>query len=350
VRRYDPLILAGIVTLWLNAGLQGVPSEPNDPPKRTHVPTVFFDHGATFPPPYRPATDAEPNSPSGSEEVLFGTHSFRERGTVYNIEFYYRKLYERMRVRVLVGGQELHGLFNRVYDIDPGREIMFWVSRFEGESIELTFNFAMVSLKAYPIDTDAIYDAAEALLSGSPWRDPGPSIHLSQPPGLLKKTCWVRIWGASRGEHYLINERGQVDPFTLENLRIAYNRERIRAQSPPDYARIGRSLITAENELTSQCRTAVISSVADIPGYQLHPLDAQSEAQVKPADFHTDADTQRDHWTCFTYRAHRGVVARYRFASTMGICAQPTKRSSPRESATHTISRAKVFTRPIIPP
>jgi len=318
MRRYNALMLAGVVTLCLNVGVQGEPSEPADPPKRAYVPTVFFDHGAKFPPLRRPATDAEPDSPSLSEEVLFGTHSFRERGIVYNIEFYYRKLYERMRVRVLVGQQELHGLFNRLYGIKPDREITFWVSRSEGESIELTFNFAIVKLNEFPIDTDAIYDAAEAFLSRSPEPDPSPSIRLWQPPGLLKKTCWVRISARSCGGNYLINERGQVDRFTMENLRVAYNREQIKAQSLADYERIGRSLIAAENDLISQCKIIVISRVEDIPGYQLHPLDAQSEAQVKPAWLHTDADTQRDHWTCFTYRAHRGVVARYTFGFQNG--------------------------------
>ena len=99
MRRYNSLMLASVLTFCLNAGLEGAPREPADPPERAYVPIVFFDHGAEFPPLYRPATAAEPNSALLTvDETLFGTYSFRDRDTVYNIEFYYRKLFERMRV------------------------------------------------------------------------------------------------------------------------------------------------------------------------------------------------------------------------------------------------------------
>lgn len=318
MRRYNALMLAGVVTLCLNVGVQGEPSEPADPPKRTYVPTVFFDHGAEFPPLYRPAAEVKPNSLSGLPETLFGTYSFREKDTVYNIEFYYRKFFERMRLRVLVGQRELHGPFNRLYGIDPGREIMFWVSQWEGGSIELTFNFAILKLEESSIDTDAIYDTIEAFLSRSGQPDPRPTIRLWGTPGLLKKTCWVQISARSCGGQYLINERGQVDPLTLENLRFAYNREQITAQRLADYERIGRSLIVAENDAISQGKIIVISRVEDIPGYPSHPLDAQNEAQIKVPAVRTDADAKIDYWTCFTYRARGGVVARYTFGFENG--------------------------------
>ena len=308
MERLKCLAMSGLIVLFLVTGLAaGGPNEPGKERKKQYAPVEFIDDGGWLPTP-----GASSAGRSALEESLFATYSFSDKGTVYNIEFYYRALYSTLRVRVLVGNRELHGLFNRFYGFPSGGRSMFFVTRDDDGSPMISMNFGQLVLKESAIDMDAIYDALDGFLSKSDVSRAYASVYMDPPPRLLGKTCRARIMGDPVVD-YLISEDGHVEPLTLESLRVAYNKEGVKAKNADDYKEIAWSLIVAEHKSASRYEIALISSVNDIPGYSSHKLDLEKEAEVKAPEVRFEAETHIDYWTCHTYSQYHGVVARYTF-------------------------------------
>jgi len=287
------LSIIAIIMLISSVGLtQSEPNESHIPERQLFERPVFLDFGVWL---HIPVVDpnlssvlTEPNESSVSEEALFATYSFSDAGTTYNVELYYRELYHRLRARVLVGDRELRGLFNRFYDIDP-RLSMIWVVRGKEGSLALSFNFGGFSLKESSLNTDAIYDALENFIAKSSPQTRKSGIMVYRPPGMLERTC--KAW-ALRG-CYLINEEGQVEPFTLENLLIAYCREGIRVGKPDDFERIGRSIVKPYSEVLG-VRSNIISDVNEIRKYSSNLPSSENEHKVRPPWFYRDSQSQTD--------------------------------------------------------
>ena len=291
--------------------------DPNDSYKRARkYMTYFIDYGIEFPGPVVDSALSDPNGSSADEEALFATYSFSDTGTTYNVELYYRPLGRRIRLRVLAEDKELHGLFNRFYSIDPTRQIMIFVVREDNNPL-IHMNMGQLSLEETSLNTDIIYDALETFNTKSYPQAGRLPIFVCKPPGLLKRTC-----RASAGGFYLVNEEGQVDEFSLENLRVAYNREGIKAQNREDFERIARSLIKAEDE-PSNYETILISDVNDIPMYSSHPMDSKNEEKVRAPRFYSE--NQTDYWICYTYKRLGGIVSCYEFGFQKGVLTSVKK-------------------------
>ncbi|MBN1507521.1 MAG: hypothetical protein JW955_11785 [Sedimentisphaerales bacterium] len=313
MERLRGFAMTGIMALLVSAGLAaGEPNEPSEERTRSYAPVELTKDGG-----WLPAPDESPAGQSPLEESLFAAYSFHDVGTVYNIEFYYRRLYSRLRVRVLVDNRELHGLFNRFYAFPSGGRCMLSVGTDRDGNPTVSTNFTQLVLKESAINTDAIYGALERFLSRSDVSRACPCNRVDPPPGLLGRTCRVRIMGDPVID-YLISEDGQVEPLTLESLRVAYNKEAIRAKNADDYKRIAWSVIVAEHESSSRNEIVPISSVNDIPDYTMHPLDRANESEIQAPQLRSDAGTGIDYWTCCTYAQFHGVVARCTFGFREG--------------------------------
>jgi len=312
-------LLRPIVVIVLISGISQVPTEANESSRRSRsYLSSFIDHWVELPNPSLSSVLGEPNESSINEEALFATHSFSDAGITYNVELYYRELDSRIRIRALVGDRELRGLFNRFYQPYPNRQMWIFVTR-EDSSPEMSFSFGYLSLKESSVNTDAVYDAIEAFARQAFPQVDNSRISVDRPPGLLKKTCIALL-----DNIYLVNEEGQADPFTLENLRVAYNREGIKVENLSDLERIGRSLIQAEegeknepsNYETVNYDTVLISDVNEIPGYSRRPLDPVDERKITgPRSF---SKGQTNYWSCYTYKRIGGIVSQYTFGFAGG--------------------------------
>lgn len=295
-------------------------SEPNEALSRRRpvfTPSTSVDTPVWLSSPGLAAVLTEPNEPPVNQEALFATHSFSNRGTTYNVEFYYREFYHRLRARVFVEDRELWGLFNRFYDVDPNHRYMVSVhARDEGKP-EVGFNFGFLSLKESFLDTDAIYDAVETFAGKALPGTQIPWIRVYPPPGMLKKTCSVLV----EHFHLLVNEKGQIGPFTLENLLIAYCQEEIKAEEREDFERIGRSLVKTHGESMGLINT-VIADVNEVGRYGPRLLDPVNAAEIRPPSFHRDGDSQTDYWTCYArarYKMGPAILTRYKFGFQNGL-------------------------------
>jgi hypothetical protein len=322
VRERDVFLSASLIAVFSLAGIAyGQPNQATASKGPRYSPPTI-DHGGLLPAP----GVASAASRSPNREALFATYSFIDSGTPYNIEFYYRPLYCRIRARVLVGDRELHGLFNRFYGADPKRNhAVSVVKRRDGCPVVDIESLDALVIKESDVSTDAIYDALEAFLNQTSPQQRGPIMYMDhQPTGLLSKACWIRVFGA-RGGDYLFHDDGRAAPFTLENLRLAYWQEGIKAQNPVDYERVGRSIITVEQQVTGHGRTLVIASTDEIPEYRSHPLDATKKSEIKAPWLSKSADGQTDFWNWYTYQEYHGVVARYAFGFHEGRLASLEK-------------------------
>ena len=248
---------------------------------------------------------------------MFATYSFSHAGVTYNIEFYYRELYQRLRARVLVGDRELHGLFNRFYGVDPTGRYMLSVHERDKGKPEVSFNFGFLPLQESLLDTDAIYEAVEGFAGKTLPGVPIPWIRVYPPPGMLKKTCGVLM----ERFHLLVNEKGQIGPFTLENLLIAYCQEEIKAKEHEDFERIGRSIVNALGESMGLNYT-VIADVNEVGRYGPKLLDSINAAEIKPPSLYRDSDSQTDYWNCYAcgrYGMGPAILTRYRFGFKNGL-------------------------------
>jgi len=246
---------------------------------------------------------------------MFATYSFSHEGTTYNVEFYYRELYQRLRARVLVEDRELHGLFNKFYGLDPKRRYMVSVYG-RDNSLSLQLNIGRLSLKESAIDTQAIYDVVEKHVAKTMPRMRNPWIRVSPPTGMLKKTC-TAICGGS----YLVNEEGQIGPFTLENLLIAYYREGIKAEEREDYEKIGRSLLDTHGR-SMGLRYAVVSNVDEVHKYGLGLPASFDATEIKPPTTFRNDDSQIDYWTCYAcarYKMGPAILTRYKIGFRNGL-------------------------------
>lgn len=294
------LSVAGLTT--------GEPNEPGEEELEPYVPLQFIAEGGWLPAPGESSTARV----SDLEESLFATYSFDDRGAAYSLEFYYRPLYSRLRVRVLVDNRELHGIFNRFYGFNARGRSMLSVTRSKDGSPAVYLNPGILVLKDSDINMDAIYDAMEDFLSRSNVPRNYVSVYITPPPGLLRRTCQARIMGLKVLD-YLISEDGQVEPLTIESLCAAYNREGIKAKNADDYKGIAWSIIASAHESTSRDKIVLISSVNEIPGDASGELDPRKEAEVREPQIRRNADAHADYWTCSTYARFHGVVARYTF-------------------------------------
>ncbi|MHC4168739.1 MAG: ankyrin repeat domain-containing protein [Planctomycetota bacterium] len=303
-------VLLAVIMLVSGGSLARSGSDPSYSAREpTFTPSTFIDIGASLATPDRNLSSFAPNESSDSEEAMFATYSFSNDGTTYNIEFYYREHYGRIRTRVLIGEREMRGLFNRFYGVDGKRPKMLSVSG-RGGVLEVSLNFGWLPLTESDFNTEAVYDIAEEHYAHAYPKHRNANIRVSRPPGMLKET-----YRASLGRIYLVSEEGHVDPFTLENLRVAYNREKIKAENQEDYERIGRSLLEAWDAPNNE-EMVVVSDVNEIPGYSRHPLDSESEKKVTaPRNF---TENGIDYWVCSTYRRHLGIVFQYRFGFQKG--------------------------------
>ncbi len=102
-------------------------SDSNENTKETDRPRISIDRGGELPAPSVAVMLNEKGQLADTEEAMFATYSFNDANTTYNIEFYFRERYNRLRARVLVGNHEVKGLFNRFYEIDPKRTGIFSV-------------------------------------------------------------------------------------------------------------------------------------------------------------------------------------------------------------------------------
>lgn len=294
-------------------------SEPNESPvtrKPVFTPSKYIDTSVWFPAPGITSFLSEPNEASVSEEALFATYSFSSAGTTYNVELYYRELYRRIRAEVLIGDKILNGLFNHFYDVDPAH--IFRLSVYGGDdgNPELRFNVGRFSTTESSLNTSAIYDAVEAFIGRSSPQARNPRIRVERPPGLLKKTC--RVWALG---DYLVNEEGQVGPFTLGNLLIAYCREGIKAEKPEDFDRIGRSLVEAHGKALG-VRITVISDVNEISRYSSKLLDSEKATEIKPPWSYRDSESQTDYWSCCAFERYKMgplILAYYKFGFENGL-------------------------------
>ena len=299
---------------------QREPNESHIPEKRSFERSVFIDFciGLRFPgvDPNLSSVLTELNKSSISEEALFATYSFSDADTTYNVELYYRELYHRLRARVLVGDRELRGLFNRFYDIDS-RESMIFVLRSKDGSLALSFNFGGFSLKESSLNTDAIYDALEDFIAKSSPQTRNPGIRVYGPTGMLKKTCEAR----ALRDCYLINEEGQVEPFTLENLLIAYCREGIKVGKPDDFERIGRSIVKPYSEVLGVTMN-IILDVNEIRKYSSNLLISENEHKVRPPWSYRDSQSQTDYWICYAFERYKmgpGMLVCYKLGFQNGL-------------------------------
>lgn len=310
------LLPAAIILLFSITSLgQGEPNEWPVTRKPVFTPSKYIDTSVWFPAPGITSFLTEPNEASVSEEALFATYSFSSARKMYNVELYYRELYHRIRAEVLVGGKVLNGLFNRFYDVDPTHIFRLSVYRGDDGNPELRFNVGRFSTTESSLNTSAIYDAVEAFVGKSSPKTRNPGIHVERPPGLLKRTC--EAWALG---HYLVNEEGQVVPFTLENLLIAYCREGIKAEKPEDFERIGRSLVQAHGKVLYVGIT-VISDVNEIPRYSSKLLDSENAIEIRPPWFYRDSDSQTDYWICYTFERYKMgplILACYKFGFQNG--------------------------------
>jgi hypothetical protein len=279
----------------------------------TFTPSTYIDTGGWLAAPGLSSILTDPNEISGAEEAMFATYSFSHTGTTYNVELYYRELYNRLRARVLVGDRELRGLFNRFYGVDANRRTDLSVYG-RNEVPEVRFNFGGFSLGESHLDTDAIYDTLEALAGKSELS--GALIDLFKPPGMLKKTCRARLGGL-----YLVNEQGQIGPLTLKNLLIAYCQEEIRAEQPEDFERIGYSLVEVHGKSLGLTNT-VVSDVNDIRKYSRRLLESVDTVEIEAPAHHRDNESQIDYWTCYAcarYKMGPAILVRYKFGFQDGL-------------------------------
>lgn len=274
-----------------------------------------LDIGGWLFPPGISSVLTEPNELSIGEEAMFATYSFNHDGATYNIEFYYRELYRRLRVRVLVGDRELRGLFNRFYDIEPRSRYMLSV-RGTGGYPSLSLNFGSLPILESSLNTDAIYDALEAFVAKSSPQARNPMIRIERPPGLLTKTCTA--WAL---EKHLVNEEGEIVQFNLQNIIDAYNWEGIKAQRPEDYERISTSLIKT---LGYGMRIDIIKDVNEVPGYASNLLNSINKYKIRPPRFYRDNESKTDYWTCYIlerYKMGPLILALYKFGFQNGLAS-----------------------------
>ena len=282
--------------------------------KPTFTPSTYIDTGGWLAVPGLSSVLTDPNDISDAEEAMFATYSFSNAGITYNIEFYYRELYSRIRARVLVGEREMRGLFNRFYGVDARRRKMLSVSG-SGEVLEVSLNFGRFSLGESHIDTDAIYDTLEEIADKSELS--GTFIDLFKPPGMLKKTCRARLGGL-----YLVNEQGQLGSLTLKNLLIAYCQEQIKAEQPEDFERIGYSLVEVHGNSLGLQTNDVVSDVNDIRKYSRRLLESVNTDEIQAPAHHRDDESRIDYWTCYTcarYKMGPAILVRYKFGFQDGL-------------------------------
>jgi hypothetical protein len=313
MERLKRLAVTALIALLSVAGfVTGEPNEPGEERMQSYGLIQGADDGGWLPAP----NERSPRQPL-PQEWLFAVHSFGNAGTVYNLELYYRPLYSTLRIRVLANGRELHGLLNRFYGFPSEGRCMLLVDRDPDGSPTISTNFTQLVLKESAIDTDAIYGAIESFLSKSGASQGSPCSSVDPPPGLLRKTCRVRMMGDPVVD-YLVGEDGMVEPSTFDSLRRAYNKEGIKAKTPDDYKEIAWSLIVAEHESTSRDEIVLVSHVSEIPDYSPHSLDPETEAEVKAPQVRSEDETHTDYWTCYTYEQFHGVVARCTFGFREG--------------------------------
>jgi hypothetical protein len=311
------LLLAAIILLCSITSLgQSGPNESPIDRRPMFTSSKYIDASVWFPAPGITSFLTEPNESSISEEALFATYSFSSAGTTYNVELYYRELYRRIRAEVLVGDKVLNGLFNRFYDVDPTHIFRLSVYRGDDGNPELRFNVGRFSITESSLNTSAIYDAVEVFVGRSSPQARNPRIHVERPPGFLKKTC--RVWALG---DYLVNEEGQVGPFTLENLLIAYCREGIKAEKPGDFERVGRSLVQANGKALG-VRITFITDANEIPGYSSKLLDLENATEIRPPWSYRDSESQTDYWACYTFERYKmgpGFITSYKFGFQNGL-------------------------------
>jgi len=173
-------------------------------------------------------------------------------------------------------------------------------------------NSVRMSLKESTIDTDAIYEAMEAMLG-----EDANFVLYTPHGGVLKRTFKARVFARSGAQDYLVNEREDIDPFSLDGLCIAYRKERIRAQNRQQMEGIGISLIMAESRAGRFCAEA-ISSVSDISGYDMSPLHSETAEKICEPRFHKHEMRKIYYWTCHTHSVWGGIVASYTFGFLNG--------------------------------
>jgi hypothetical protein len=301
----------GIIALLSVASLAA--GAPNELSKQRFVPVELINRAGWLPAP----SESAATGLSDHEEWPFATCSFSDIGTVYNLEFYYRRLYSRLRVRVLAGDRELHGLLNRFYGFEASGRNLLCITTTDDGSAAISLNSGRLVIRESAIDTDAIYDALETFLNKNEVSRNYAKVYMHAPPGLLERTCQARIMPLGARD-YLLSEDGQVEQLTLESLLAAYNSEGVKAMSPGDYDEIAWSMIVTEHKATSRWKIILISSAYDIPGYSQGELDSAREAEISVPQVRSDPNARTDYWTCYTYRPFHGVVARYTFGFREG--------------------------------
>ena len=274
---------------------QSDPNEASARKRQAFEPHSTIDHGISLTGPGVGSVLSEDDESDISEEALFATLSFNDMSTTYNVELYYRGRDRRIRVRVLVGNQELQGLFNRFYDVDPIQKYQVFVVRDDNDNPLMYLHFGKLTVSQLPLDTGAMYDALEAFAAKSFPERHSPRIWIGRRPGLLKKT-----YEAYAEKKCLVNEEGQVEPFTLENLLSAYRREGIRAEVPDDIERISRDLVLAYGEGLG-VSPIFLSDVNALRKYSSSLVDSQEAANIAAPTSSRDQRSQTDFWTCYTF-------------------------------------------------
>lgn len=215
MREYRFLLTLAVIALISSVSQSSIEAGQSSRRSRSYL-ISFIDYGIELPWPGPRPGSGGPAESSGGEEALFATFSFSDAGSTYNVQLYHRQRPWRIRARVLTGNRELRGLLNRFYRDTPNRWMDVYVMRKDGIP-EMHLSSGSFLLKESSANTDAIYDAVEQLARQVLPQARNPQISVDPPPGLLRKTCRASVSGIYDG-FYLVNEKGQVDLFTLENL------------------------------------------------------------------------------------------------------------------------------------
>jgi hypothetical protein len=301
------LFLLIFITYFSNFCIAKSVSDGSD--KGLYRPRVYRDRGGELPAPGTDGLLNDPQESSYNEEAMFATYSFNDANETYNIEFYYRPRYNRIRARVLIGEREVKGLFNCFYKKINSKGLnTFSVAKTQEGIVVDWMNDSWLIIKESELNTDVIYETLEEFTARIFPQVQNPGFYLFRQCGMLSKTFLCRIISNSRYEYYLVDGNGNINEYTLENIRIAYNREGINAETSEDFLKIGRSIIQADN-MTTSGEIILLSSVGDIPGYRWFPLKKEKREEIRSPWSYLEKDSI--HWFFYTYKQFGGIVSRY---------------------------------------
>jgi len=235
-----------------------------------------------------------------------------QSGKTYTVQIFYIADLDRFRADVILDGVRQKNLFNRFTLSDPEEPIQVGVKEDKGEEV-ITINQCSLRSTRQDVDTSAMYDALDALIRewGKGWRY---KISLKPPEGLLRNHYRAEVLQESLGirtviGRYLVSTSGEltsIDRLTL--LPQLYDAEGVPAKTEKDRDAIARDVI----QLVEPSKSLVISSLDDIPCYDMNPLEQDMQPLIRPHWSYVDEKRQAHH-IYYAYAPLGGHVLRYKF-------------------------------------